>query len=275
MTVLHPGGMLAAAPKAVRRFGPVNWRGTGTVFLGQVNGFLRFWQVSVAGPVLSIALYLAVFLLALGGQRESPEGAALLAFMAPGLVIMSLLQWSCQGITFAMVHGKMMGNFNDVLGAPLTPTEILAGYVGAGTLAGFITALPVLAIVAVMAEIGIQAPHLALVVALLSSLMMGGFGFIIGILFSRWDGVTAIYGFIVVPLTFLSGTFTPIDRLPDFAQSLMLVNPIYYSVDAFRGATIGLNTQPIWLSLAVLAGMAALFTAIAHVLIDRGIKVKH
>lgn len=264
----------AAAPKGLRALGEVHWRGIATIAQREITVYIRFWPVSLVGPVLSMTLYLLVFLVALGPARASETGDAILDYMAPGLTMMALLQWSAQGVSMSFMHIKILGVLPDMLVTPLKSWEMIAGYVLANTITGLVTGTPVLIIMALITGINLAIPVLALLIALLAAAMMASIGYLIGLACRKWDGVTAWYAFLIIPLAFLSGTFAPIDRLPDWAQTLMHVNPIYYAIDAFRGATLGLHDQTFAVSLAVMAGTMVAMIGVGHWLTHRGWRLK-
>lgn len=264
----------AAAAKPIRDLGQVHWRGIATLARREMMVFMRYWPVSVVGPILSMTMYLVVFLVALGPARASESGDAILDFMAPGLVMMALLQWSSQGVSMSFMHMKMLDVLPDLLVAPLRSWEMIAGFVLANTVAGLIVGGPVLVILAWMTGIGMIYPLLALLIALLAAAMMSAVGYLIGLACRKWDGVTAWYAFLIIPLAFLSGTFAPIDTLPQWAQVMMHANPIYYTIDAFRGAVLGQHEEAFALSLAVIVATLVGFVLIGHELTRRGWRIK-
>ncbi|MEM7445283.1 MAG: ABC transporter permease [Pseudomonadota bacterium] len=263
-----------AAPLPPRMFGAVNWLGIGTVMRTELQIYRRFWLMTVGGPVLSMGLYLLVFVLAIGPSRVDGAGDAVLRFMAPGMVMMTLLQWASQNVAFSVVYKKLEGIFADYMSVPIMPWELVFGFVVTSMITGTITTLPVLIMVMLVTGVSFTAPILAILVVVFSGAMMAVFGFLIGLWAKKWDGLSAVIGFIIVPLTFLSGTFVAIDRFPDWAATLMLANPIYYGVDAFRGTMGGPQDVPIWLSLLVLAASFAVLLAVTAVLVGRGWRLK-
>lgn len=263
-----------AAPMPLRPLGAVNWLGIGTVMRAEFQVYQRFWLMTVAGPVLSMGLYLLVFVLAIGPSRVDGAGEAVLRFMAPGMVMMTLLQWTAQNVAFAVVYKKLEGIFGDYLTVPVMPREIVFGFVVASMITGTITSLPVLVMVMLVTGIGFADPLLAVLVVVTSSAMMAVFGFLVGLWAQKWDGISAVFGFVIVPLTFLSGTFVPIDRFPNWVGEVMLINPVYYAVDAFRGAMGGPQDMPSWLSLTVLFVAFVVLLSITSYLVRRGWRIK-
>ncbi len=263
-----------AAPLPPRVLGLVNWLGIATVMRAELQVYRRFWLMTVGGPVLSMGLYLLVFVLAIGPSRIDGAGDAILRFMAPGMVMMTLLQWASQNVAFSVVYKKLEGIFADYLSVPVMPWELVFGFVVSSMITGMITTLPVLIMVMIVTGVTFTAPLTALAVVISSSAMMAVFGFLMGLWAKKWDGLSAVIGFLIVPLTFLSGTFVAIDRFPDWAAAIMVVNPIYYAVDAFRGAMGGPHDVPIWVSLTVLVGTFVVLLAVTGFLVGRGWRIK-
>ena len=264
----------AAAARPPRVIGTVPWLGMATIVRREMGRHLRFWPESVAGPALSMILYLLVFALALGPARGTDEGDAVLAFIAPGLVLVSIMMQSGDSCTFSLIFDKLEGMIADLLAAPLTPSEITAAYAAAGTLAGVLTGTPVLLALAPVLGILPERPVTALLVAALSALMLALFGVLAGMWSRKWDHVAAIYGFGVQPLAFLSGVFAPVDALPAPVALFVQATPLFYAFDAFRGSVTGVHEVPLEVSLAVLATAAAILWLACDRLIRRGYGLK-
>ena len=263
-----------AAARPPRAIGTVHWLGVATIVRREIGRHLRFWPESIAGPALSMILYLLVFALALGPARGTAEGDAVLAFIAPGLVLVSIMMQSGDSCTFSLIFDKLEGMIADLLAAPLTPSEITAAYAAAGTLAGVVTGMPVLAALAPVLGIVPERPVTALLVAVLSALMLALFGVLAGMWSRKWDHVAAIYGFGVQPLAFLSGVFAPVDALPEPVALVVQATPLFYAFDAFRGAVTGVHLVPLEVSLAVLAAVAVILWLACDRLIRRGYGLK-
>lgn len=263
-----------AAPLPPRVMGAVNWLGIATVMRAEFQVYRRFWLMTLGGPVLSMGLYLLVFVLAIGPSRTDGAGDAVLLFMAPGMVMMTLLQWTSQNVSFSVVYKKLEGIFGDYLTVPVMPRELVFGFVASSMITGTITSMPVLIMVMLVTGVGFSDPLMAALIVIFSGAMMAVFGFLVGLWSRKWDGISAVFGFVIVPLTFLSGTFVAIDRFPDWVGTVMLVNPVYYAVDAFRGSMGGPHDQPYWISLLVLIGCFLALLALTSYLIKRGWRIK-
>jgi ABC-2 type transport system permease protein len=264
----------AAAPKPIRPIGRVFWLGTATLIRREFGRYVRFWPVSIAGPALSMVLYILIFALALGPLRGTDRGEAVLTFIAPGLVLFSIMQRAGETGTFSLIYDKLEGIIADLLVTPLKPTEFAAAFALAGAAAGIVTGVPVVAVLFLALGIEVQQPLLAIVFAVAGALLMALFGVLAGLWAKKWDHVAAIYGFVVMPVAFVSGLFAPVDRLPDPLALAVRASPFYYAFDGFRGAVIGIHREPQLVNLAVLAAFCLGFWAWAHRLILRGYSLK-
>ena len=263
-----------AAPRAPRPIGLVHWLGLATLLRRELARYFGFWRVSIAGPAFSHLLYLLIFVLALGRARDTADGAAVLPFIAPGLLVFAVMQRSAETCTFSLMFDKLEGMVADILHPPLAPTELAVAYAVSGAVTGLITGLPIMAGILLFLDIPVGQPLLALLVAALSALMMASFGTLAGLWAEKFDHVAAVFAFFVVPLSFFSGLFAPIDRLPGPLQAAVQVNPIFYAIDGFRGAVTGVHVAPIGLSLSVVAGATLLLWLAAQRLIASGYKIK-
>jgi ABC-2 type transport system permease protein len=250
--------------------------GIATLLKRELMVYLRFWPMSIGGPVLMVILYMAIFSLALGPQRATEAGSRVLPFIAPGLVALAILQRAAETCTFSIMLKKMEGGLSDLLSAPLRAAELAGAHVLAGTLAGLGTGAAVALAVLVWTGTGLAHPLLLLAFAVGAGAMMAAFGLIVGIWAEKWDHVAAVYGFIILPIAFMSGIFAPIDALPAPFDTLVRLNPLYYLIDGLRVAVLGTDfaTTPPALGLAVVAAMDAVLIGLAVRLIAIGYKIR-
>ncbi len=264
----------AAVPPVPRRIGPVHWLGMTTLVRRELGRYLRGWVEDILGPAVATTLYLVVFTLALGPDRDSPAGAAVLAFMLPGVVLLPMVEMGFGMVVFSLVFDKLEGSIADILMSPLSPAELTAAYAVSGMLCGLCTGLPVLVLVVVVYGMPAADPALMALFAIASCLALGLAGVLVGLWARKWDHVGAVFGFLLIPLTFLSGVFAPVDGLPAPLRQAVQLNPIFYALDGFRGAATGVHTTPMVLSLAVLAITILALGWLSHRLIRRGWRLK-
>lgn len=218
----------------VRRFGAVNWLGTWTLYLKEVR---RFWKVltqTIVAPVITTLLYLAIFALSVGSLRPAMHGVPFVVFLAPGLIMMTMIQNAFANTSSSLLISKVQGNIVDILMPPLSPGELNFGIAMAGVTRGVVVGAVTAAGMFPFVDMGIA--HLWAVVffAIGASLMLSLLGMLGGIWSEKFDHLQAVTNFIVLPLTFLSGTFYSVDQLPDFAHRITHWNPVFYLIDGFR-----------------------------------------
>ena len=258
------------APRTPGRLGPIHWRGVAALLHRHLTTFFKFWMMTIVGPGLAILLYLTIFVLALGPARQLDEGAALLPFLGPGLVMLALMQRSAETSTYSMMLSKIEGSISDILMSPLSPGELTAGYGLSGMICGLLGALPVALIILPLTGAGLASPGGALAVAGLGALAMSLLGTLVGIWAQKWDQVAAIFAFVIVPLAFLSGVFAPVTTLPGWLATAMAFNPIYYIINGFREAVASGVTADVVMAMLVLGVVNLALIAVLYTLFRTG-----
>jgi ABC-2 type transport system permease protein len=239
---------------------------------------LRFWKVSfqtVAAPVLTAVLYLLVFGQVLADHVEAFPGVSYVAFLIPGLVMMSVLQNAFANSSSSLVQSKIMGSLVFVLLPPFSHWQIFGAYVLASIVRGLVVGLGVFLIAVWFGPLPFKAPLWILVFALLGSAMLGSLGVIAGIWADKFDQLAAFQNFVVMPATFLSGVFYSVRGLPAFWQGVSHLNPFFYVIDGFRYGFFAQSDVSPWVSLAVMAVALMITAAIALNLLARGYKLRH
>jgi len=215
----------------------------------------RTLMQSIASPVLSTSLYFIVFGTAIGSRMGDIDGVSYAAFIIPGLVMLSLLSESISNASFGIFFPKFSGTIYEVLSAPVSPFEIVAGYVGAAASKSILLGLLILLTARLFVDYTILHPVWMLVFLALTAVTFSLFGFIIGIWADDFQKLQVIPLMVITPLTFLGGAFYSINMLPDLWQTISLFNPVVYLVSGFRWAFYGVADVNIGLSL----GMTGLF----------------
>lgn len=232
----------SAAPHGLpqpRRYDGINWVGLRTLYLKEVR---RFWKVgaqTVAAPVVTTLLYMMVFVVALKGARPPLHGTPFAEFVAPGLIMMAILQNAFANASSSLIQAKIMGTATDFLTPPLSPLELTVGFtLGAatrGVAVGLVTAICVMP----FAKLGLANVALIVWFGLIASLLMGMVGVLAGLWSEKFDHLSAVQNFVVMPMTFLSGTFYLVDSLPEPFAGISKFNPFFYLIDGFRAGFIG------------------------------------
>ncbi len=266
--------MHAPLAPSVRRFGAVNWQGFWTLYVREVHRFLKVSMQTVFAPVVTTLIFLAVFLLALGGQGRQIAGGPFLEFLAPGLVMMAMTQNAFANTTSSIMISKMQGNIIDLLMPPLNAMELTMGLALGGLTRGLAVGIVVTAAMAFFVPVHLAAPLAALFYASAASLMLSLLGVIGGIWADKFDHLAAITNFIVTPLAFLSGTFYSIEQLPPLWHRIALCNPFFYMIDGFRYGLTGRAEASLLVGAALLTVINALLIAVSYAMIARGYKLK-
>ena len=254
--------------------------------MSQMRGFetlfhkelLRFWKVAVqtvAAPVLIAVLYLVVFAYALEGRVRVYDSIPYTDFLAPGLVMMSVLQNAFANSSSSLVQSKLTGNIVFVLLSPISYLEFFAAYVLASVVRGLVVGLGVLAVTVWFVHLRLHAPLWALAFALLGAGLLGALGVLAGILSDKIDQMAAFQNFVIMPLTFLSGVFYSIHALPDFWLNLSHANPFFYMIDGFRYGFLGLSDVSPAASLTVVGASLVAVSFACLALLKAGYKLRH
>ena len=257
----------------VRRFN-INWVGAYTLYLKETLRFLTVFGQTIIGPVGTAILFLLVISLAIGKDRPEVLGVSYIEFLAPGLIAMQIIQQAFSHSSSSLLMGKVMGNIVDLVGAPLSSSEVSLSIIFASvTRALFISVISII-IFSLMIEIEIKNYLIFFIYLFLSSFIMGAAGFIAGLWADKFDHMATATNFIIVPLSFLSGTFYSVDRLPDFLNTLSHYNPFFHMIDGFRYAFINNMDGSLKFGLIYLSLLSIIIWLIAYLLYKKGYKIK-
>ena len=245
-----------------------------TLFKKEVFRFFKVGIQTVVGPAISSLLFLAVFSLALGRSVNQINNINLAEFIAPGLIMMTMLQNSFANAASSIGQSKFQGNIVDILMAPLSDYELAAGYILGAVARGIICGLVTYLCMLLFIPISIYSYSALLFYTLMGCFMMGSMGTIIGIWADKWDQQQGITNFIVLPLTFLSGTFYSISRLPEFWQNFALYNPFFYNIDGFRYAFIGQSDRQLLIGGIILIILNFSLFFLCYLMFEKGYKLK-
>lgn len=223
----------------------------------------RTLMQSIASPVLSTSLYFIVFGAAIGSRMGDIDGVSYGAFIIPGLIMLSLLSESISNASFGIFFPKFSGTIYEVLSAPVSPFEIVAGYVGAAATKSIILGALILITARLFVDYEIVHPFWTLAFLVLTAVTFSMFGFIIGIWADDFQKLQVIPLMVITPLTFLGGAFYSINMLPDVWQKITLFNPVVYLISGFRWSFYGVADVNVGISL----GMTLLFLLICLSLI--------
>ena len=258
----------------VRQFGAVNWLGLWTLYIREVHRFLKVSMQTIIAPVVTTLLFLAIFLLAFASQRGAIAGVPFAQFLAPGLIMMAMIQNAFANTTSSLMIGKIQGSISDLLMPPLSPAELVWGFALGGVTRGLMVGVAVGATMVLVVHVSIANWGLVLFHAVAASLLLSVLGILAALWAEKFDHIAAVTNFLVMPLSFLSGTFYSIDRLPVAFRFVANFNPFFYMIDGFRAGFIGHADGSLTIGIAVMVGINVMLLAATHILFARGYKLK-
>ncbi len=262
-----------------RRFGAVNWLGLWTLYLKEVRRFMKVVTQTVIAPVISTLLFLIVFTQAFGASRPAVAGVPFVEFLAPGLIIMAVLTNAFTNASSSLIIGKVQGSIVDVLMPPLSAAELTVAFVAGaatrGLLVGFITALTSAGFMAMIGEpMKVEALWAVVYFAMAAALIFGMLGVVGGIWADKFDQLAAFTNFVITPLTFLSGTFYSVERLPEPFRAASQYNPVYYLIDGFRYGFTGQAEANLGVGVALTFALILALGLWCYWLFHSGYKLK-
>jgi ABC-2 type transport system permease protein len=231
----------------------MNWYAVKAIYRFEMARWGRTLMQSLLTPVLSTSLYFIVFGSAIGSRISNIDGVPYGAFIVPGLIMLTVLTESISNGSFGIYFPRFTGTIYEILSAPISPFEIVLGYVGAAATKSVIIGLIILATASLFVPIRIAHPVWMITFLVLTAVTFSLFGFIIGIWADGFEKLQVIPMLIIMPLTFLGGTFYSISMLPEFWQKVSLFNPIVYLVSGFRWSFYEVSDVNIVTSIAAIA----------------------
>ena len=244
------------------------------IYRFEMGRTMRTLMQSVVSPVISTSLYFVVFGSAIGSRMQHVEGVAYGAFIVPGLMMLTLLTQSISNASFAIYFPRFTGTIYELLSAPVSPFEIVLGYVGAAATKSVVLGLIILATASLFVPLEIQHPFWMLAFLVLTAFTFALFGFIIGIWADGFERLQVIPLLVVTPLTFLGGTFYSLSMLPPVWQTITLFNPVVYLISGFRWSFFGISDVGIGLSLGMTLTFLAICLAIVTWMFRTGYRLK-
>jgi len=245
------------------------------IYRFEMDRMRRTLLQSLVTPVITTSLYFVVFGSAIGGRMAEIDGVPYAAYIVPGLVMLSLLTESIFNASFGIYMPKFTGTVYEILSAPISPFEIILGYVGAAATKSLILGLVILATARLFVPFEILHPLAMIGFLVLTALAFCLLGFAIGVWADGFEKMQIIPMMIVMPLTFLGGSFYSIKMLPAFWQQVSLFNPIVYLVNGFRWSFYGQADVGIGASLGMIAAFIAICIAIIWWMFRTGYKLKN
>jgi ABC-2 type transport system permease protein len=250
------------------------WLGVWTLYVREVRRFAKVYNQTVLAPVATTLIFLAIFALAVDGSTAQVDRARFVDFLAPGLIMMAIAQNAFANTSSSIIIAKVQGNIVDTLMPPLSADELTLGIALGGVTRGLVVGLAVG--LAMLPFVAIRVHDFALLIyfAVTASLMLSLLGIIGGVWAEKFDQVAVVTNFIIMPLSFLSGTFYPVSRLPTTLQYVAHADPFFYMIDGFRYACIGQSGMPVTIGVGVMAVINAGLWLLCRRMFATGFRLK-
>jgi len=252
----------------------INMIGLMTLIKKEVGRFINVYTQTIVAPVVTTMLYYAIFALAFGGVAQTVGNIPYMVFLAPGLIMMTMVQNSFANTSSSIVIAKVQGNIVDVLMPPISAGELFTGYMVGGVIRGLIVGLVCAIAVWIFVGLEIHALWAVVLFAVLGNMMLSSLGLAAGIWSEKFDHIAAVTNFIVTPLTFLSGTFYSAQQLPGIWNTLVHYNPFFYMIDGFRYGFIGHADGSLMAGVVALLVINVVLGALSFWMLRTGYKIK-
>ena len=255
----------------------VNWGGLKTLYIKEVRRFFKVQMQTVWAPAITTLLYLAIFTVALGRGGRTVLGVPFADFIAPGLIVMAMIQNAFANASFSLLVGKMQGNIVDYLMPPLSTGELIAGLVGAAVTRAFLVGVAVWLAMLLWPGVHVRIEHPLWIFwfGLMGALMLAFLGLLTSLWADKFDHAAAVTNFVVTPLSLLSGTFYSVHQLAPSFQAVSHANPFFYVISGFRYGFLGISDSPLAVGAIGLLILNIVLWALCYTLIRRGWKIKN
>ena len=257
-----------------KNFGYVNWLGAYSLWLKETKRFMNVWIQTLVSPIITTLLFWSVLNLSIGEYRGEILGMPFITFLWPGLISMSILQASFSHTSSSIMIGKMMNTLPDVISAPLTAAEVTLAIILAACTRSLLITLLSTVIFSFLIDLTIHSILLLFIFTFLGSFILASVGFTAGLYANKFDEMSGIQSFIIVPCTMLSGVFYTVDKLPPFFQAISQFNPFWFVIDGMRFSFLGVADGSITKGLIYLSILGVITWLISFVLYSRGYKIK-
>jgi ABC-2 type transport system permease protein len=271
----RPSDWVRAAP-GEPVFKSVNWGGLKTLYAKEVRRFFKVQLQTIWAPAITTLLFLVIFTVALGRSGREVMGVPFADFLAPGLIVMGMIQNAFANSSFSLLVGKIQGNIVDYLMPPLSTGELIAGLIGAAVTRAFLVGFAVWTIMLLYPGVHVMPSHVGAILwfGLMGSVMLAFFGLITSIWAEKFDHAAAVTNFVVAPLSLLSGTFYSIESLAPTFQAISHANPFFYIISGFRYGFLGIADSPVTFGAFLLLGINIALGALCYGLLSKGWKLK-
>ncbi|MEY4574304.1 MAG: hypothetical protein RL251_426 [Pseudomonadota bacterium] len=263
-------------PDGERHIRNVNWIGLQTLYMKEVRRFFKVQLQTVWAPAITTLLYLIIFTVALGSVKPQVLGVSFADFIAPGLIIMGMMQNAFANSSFSLLVGKMQGTIVDYLMPPLSNAEVLAALTFAAVTRAFLVGGTIWLAMLLWPGVHVTPVHMWAILwfGLMGSMMLALIGVMTSIWAEKFDHAAVVSNFVVAPAALLSGTFYSVDKLAPTFQAISHANPFFYAISGFRYGFIGAADSPVFFGAIVLLALNIVLGTICYLLLRSGWKLR-
>jgi len=271
-----PSRPLILPEPGVQRIRNVNWAGMRALYMKEVRRFLKVQLQTIWAPALTTLLFLIIFTVALGGQRRTVLGVPFADFIAPGLIMMGMIQNAFANASFSFLSGKIQGTIVDYLMPPLSTAELLFALVAASMTRAFLVGAAIAVAISLWPGVNLVPLHPWAIAAfaVLGTMFVAFLGVLTSIWAEKFDHAAAVTNFVIAPLSLLSGTFYSVERLSPLFQGISHGNPFFYAISGFRYGFLSAADTEVLRGLAALLVLNGALALLCYVLLRKGWKIR-
>jgi len=253
----------------------MNWIGFRTLIFREVGRFFSVYRQTILPGLITSALYIAIFGFTLEQRISEIQGIPYTLFILPGLIMMNTLTNATSNTSSSILQMKLLQQLPDLLTAPLSGLEIALAYIIGGAVRGMVNGVLVMLLGVFFVGMPLHDPLGTLLFIFLVSWAFSSMGLLLGQLAESWDQLAMLQNFFLTPLSFLGGIFYSVKMLPEWAQTLSYINPIYYMINGIRYTILGVSDSSVYISLIMAIVLTIVFTVSAIALMQSGKKIKY
>lgn len=246
-----------------------------SILFKEITRFSRIWPQTLLPPAITMTLYFLIFGNLIGSRIGNMAGVPYMEFIAPGLIMMSVITNSYSNVASSFFSAKFQRNLEELIVAPVPHFVLISGFVFGGVARGLCVGLIVTLVAIYFVDINIQHPILVIFTVLITSILFALGGLINGIFARSFDDISIIPTFVLTPLTYLGGVFYSLSLLPDFWRAVSSLNPVVYMINVFRYGFLGISDISVQSSVAIMIGFCIGLWALAYYMISRGIGIRN
>ena len=252
----------------------LNWIGLKTLVRKEIVRVLRIWIQTIVPPAITMTLYFIIFGNLIGRRIGSMGGFDYMQYIAPGLIMMSVITNSYGNVVSSFFGAKFARHVEEMLVSPMSNATVIIGHVAGGVIRGLLVGVLVTIVALFFTELEIKHPLITISIVILSSIVFALAGFINAVFANKFDDISIVPTFVLTPLTYLGGVFYSISLLPEFWQKVSLANPIIYMVNAFRYGILGISDISIAYAYLIVGLFVIGLFSVSLLLLSRGVGIR-